>query len=81
MEEIVLTTNTGSRSFLTKDNLFYQEDLLPRMYARLLISAGQTQRFHMPKNSIYHLGQLDFVHVLVNGKSQKPFVRVSVIKE
>lgn len=81
VEERVLATNTGSRSFLTKDNLSYQEDLLPRMCGRLLIFASQAQRFYMPENSIFHVAQLDFVHVLVNGKSQERFVRLSAIKE
>ncbi|AAZ25906.1 efflux RND transporter periplasmic adaptor subunit [Colwellia psychrerythraea] len=76
VEEIVPAANTGSRSFLIKVSLPYQENLLPGMYARLLIPAGQAQKLYLPKNSVFHVGQLNFVHVLIDGQSQKRFVRI-----
>ena len=76
VEEIVPAANTGSRSFLIKVSLPYQENLLPGMYARLLIPAGHAQKLYVPKSSVAHVGQLDFVHVLINGQSQRRFVRV-----
>ncbi|TWX69741.1 efflux RND transporter periplasmic adaptor subunit [Colwellia demingiae] len=76
VEEIVPAANTGSRSFLIKVSLSYQENLLPGMYARLLIPAGDAQKLYIPKNSVFHIGQLDFVHVLIDGQSQKRFVRI-----
>ncbi|PKI14300.1 efflux RND transporter periplasmic adaptor subunit [Colwellia sp. 12G3] len=81
VEEIVPAANTGSRSFLIKVSLPYQESLLPGMYARLLIPAGHAQKLYVPKDSVSQVGQLDFVHVLVNGQSQKRFVRLGEINE
>jgi len=81
VEEIVPAANTGSRSFLIKVSLPYQEDLLPGMYARVLIPAGQTQKLYVPKSSVSHVGQLDFVQVLVNGQIQKRFVRLGTVSE
>ncbi|PKG86452.1 efflux RND transporter periplasmic adaptor subunit [Colwellia sp. 75C3] len=81
VEEIVPAANTGSRSFLIKVSLPYQESLLPGMYARLLIPAGHAQKLYVPKDSVAHVGQLDFVHVLVNGQSQRRFVRLGGLNE
>lgn len=81
VEEIVPAANTGSRSFLIKISLPYQESLLPGMYARLLIPAGNAQKLYVPKSSVSHVGQLDFVQVVINGQSQKRFVRVGKINE
>jgi len=76
VEEIVPAANTGSRSFLIKISLPYQENLLPGMYARLLIPAGQATKLYLPSESVFKVGQLDFVNVLINGQSQRRFVRV-----
>lgn len=76
IEEIVPAANTGSRSFLIKVSLPYQETLLPGMYARLLIPAGFTQQRYVPENSVSHLGQLTFVDVAIDGQVQRRFVRV-----
>ncbi|MEY8250992.1 MAG: efflux RND transporter periplasmic adaptor subunit, partial [Colwellia sp.] len=45
-------------------------------YARLLIPAGLAQKLYVPKNSVSHVGQLDFVDVLINGQNQRRFVRI-----
>ncbi len=76
VEEIVPAANTGSRSFLIKISLPYQENLLPGMYARLLIPAGQATKLYLPSDSVFKVGQLDFVNVLIDGQSQRRFVRV-----
>ncbi len=76
VEEIVPAANTGSRSFLIKISLPYQENLLPGMYARVLIPAGQVSKLYVPSNNVLKVGQLDFVNVLINGESQRRFVRV-----
>jgi RND family efflux transporter MFP subunit len=76
VEEIVPAANTGSRSFLIKVSLPYQENLLPGMYARLLIPAGHVQKLYVPARSVSHSGQLDFVNVLIEGQSQRRFVRL-----
>lgn len=76
IEEIVPAANTGSRSFLIKVSLPYQESLLPGMYARLLIPAGTMQVYYVPKESVSRVGQLDFVEVIVDGNKQRRFVRL-----
>jgi len=79
VEEIVPAANTGSRSFLIKVSLPYKENLLPGMYARLLIPAGHTEKLYVPQSSISQIGQLDFVQVLIDGQNQRRFIRVGQI--
>ena len=77
IEEIVPAANTGSRSFLVKASINYQEQLLPGMYARLLIPAGEESNLLVPINSIKNVGQLTMVWVHTeDGKVQKRFVRL-----
>jgi len=76
VEEIVPAANTGSRSFSIKISVPYQENLLPGMYARLLIPAGQATKLYVPLSSVSQVGQLDFVNVVIDGESQRRFVRV-----
>tara|TARA_R110002167_G_scaffold328665_3_gene535024 strand:- start:4491 stop:5612 length:1122 start_codon:yes stop_codon:yes gene_type:complete len=76
IEEIVPAANTGSRSFLIKARIKFHENLLPGMYARLLIPAGKQINLNIPTNKVAHVGQLDFVWVNVNGNVQRRFVRL-----
>ena len=76
IEEIVPAANTGSRSFLIKASIDYQEQLLPGMYGRLLIPAGEESVLLVPINSIKNVGQLTMVWVHNNnGEVHKRFVR------
>lgn len=76
IEEIVPAANTGSRSFLVKARMTYHENLLPGMYARMLIPAGEQTMLTIPANSVAHVGQLDFVWLNFNGEIQRRFVRL-----
>lgn len=76
IEEIVPAANTGSRSFLIKTRITHNEHLLPGMYARMLIPAGEQVNLTIPSNKISHVGQLDFVWVNVNDDVQRRFVRL-----
>jgi RND family efflux transporter MFP subunit len=76
IEEIVPAANTGSRSFLIKVRISYHENLLPGMYARLLVPAGEESLLVIPRTAITQVGQLDFVHIRVNNKTQRRFVRL-----
>jgi len=76
IEEIVPAANTGSRSFLIKARIEYHENLLPGMYARMLIPAGEVTQLNIPLNKVSHVGQLDFVWLNVNGDIQRRFVRL-----
>ena len=81
IEEIVPAANTGSRSFLIKIRISYHENLLPGMYARLLVPAGESKLLVIPKSAITHVGQLDFVNIKVNNEIQRRFVRLGKIQE
>lgn len=76
IEEIVPAANTGSRSFLIKVRITYHENLLPGMYARILIPAGEQTKLRIPANKVAHVGQLDFVWLNVDGEIQRRFVRL-----
>ncbi len=76
VEEIVPAANTGSRSFLIKARINYNENLLPGMYARMLIPAGEQVKLNIPVDKVAHVGQLDFVWLKVNGEVQRRFVRL-----
>ena len=76
IEEIVPAANTGSRSFLIKARIKLHENLLPGMYARLLIPAGEQIKLNIPMDKVAHVGQLDFVWLNVNGEIQRRLVRL-----
>ena len=76
IEEIVPAANTGSRSFLVKASINYQEQLLPGMYARMLIPSGRENVIYLPKNYIAQVGQLSVVWVNESGVAQRRFVRL-----
>lgn len=76
IEEIVPAANTGSRSFLIKARIINNENLLPGMYARMLIPAGERETLKIPTNKVAHVGQLDFVWVKVNTAVERRFVRL-----
>jgi len=76
IEEIVPAANTGSRSFLIKARITYNENLLPGMYARMLIPAGKQIKLNIPSDKVAHVGQLNFVWISINGSVQRRFVRL-----
>lgn len=76
IEEIVPAANTGSRSFLVKARITYHENLLPGMYARMLIPASEQTKLTIPVKSVGHVGQLNFVWLNVDGEIQRRLVRL-----
>lgn len=76
IEEIVPAADTGSRSFLIKASISYNENLLPGMYARMLIPSGNDLNLLIPLNKVSHVGQLDYVWLNVNGVIQRRYVRL-----
>jgi membrane fusion protein (multidrug efflux system) len=76
IEERVPAADPGSRSFLVKAGVGFDKDFLPGMYARLLVPAGTGKQFLIPADHVVHVGQLDLVWVLENGKSVRRFVRI-----
>jgi RND family efflux transporter MFP subunit len=76
IEEIVPAANTGSRSFLIKARISVNRDLLPGMYARMLVPAGEEKTISIPQSSVSHVGQLNFVWLNINGQKQRRIVRL-----
>jgi RND family efflux transporter MFP subunit len=76
IEEIVPAADPGSRSFLVKAILPSAPDLLPGMYARLLVPAGKRSRLLVPADRVARVGQLDVVWVAQDGTVVRRFVRL-----
>ncbi|KAA1192020.1 efflux RND transporter periplasmic adaptor subunit [Pseudohalioglobus sediminis] len=76
IEEIVPAADPGSRSFLIKAVLPGEKDLLPGMYARLLVPAGERERLLVPADRVVEVGQLDVVWVAEGGAPVRRFVRL-----
>ena len=76
IEELVPAADPGSRSFLVKARTEYQDDLLPGMYARLLIPAGTEKLLLIPPDLVSNFGQLTVVWVYRDGKVERRFVRL-----
>ena len=76
IEEIVPAASTGSRSFLIKARITLNENLLPGMYARMLIPAGKQTKLNIPVDKIAHVGQLAFVLVKVGSNIERRYVRL-----
>jgi RND family efflux transporter MFP subunit len=76
IEERVPAANPGSRSFLVKAMMPYNKDLLPGMYARLLVPAGKQQQLLIPADRVVQVGQLNLIWVLQDGQAYRRFVRI-----
>lgn len=76
IEEIVPAANTGSRSFLVKASIAYNQELMPGMYARMLIPAKTEQVLLVPSSKIETVGQLNFIWIEENNELQRRFVRL-----
>ena len=76
IEELVPAAAPGSRSFLVKVRLDYDRQLLPGMYARLLVPAGTAERMLVPRDSLAMVGQLNVAWVVAEGGPQRRFVRL-----
>jgi len=75
IEELVPAADPGSRSFLVKAQVPYDAQLLPGMYARLLVPAGTEPQLLIPADRVVQAGQLDLVWVLQDGRPQRRLVR------
>jgi RND family efflux transporter MFP subunit len=75
IEELVPAADPGSRSFLVKARTDLQEDLLPGMYARLLVPAAAESLLLIPPTFLSDFGQLSVVWVYRDGQVERRFVR------
>lgn len=76
IEERVPAADPGSRSFLVKARVQYDKDMLPGMYARMLVPAGSEQQLMIPADRVVQVGQLNLVWVLQDGQAYRRFVRI-----
>jgi len=76
IEERVPAADPGSRSFLVKAGVAFDKNMLPGMYARLLVPAGTEKQLLIPADRVVHVGQLDLVWVYQDGHSYRRFVRI-----
>jgi membrane fusion protein (multidrug efflux system) len=76
IEERVPAADPGSRSFLVKAGVAFDKDMLPGMYARLLVPADTETQLTIPADRVAHVGQLDLVWVVQDGHSYRRFVRI-----
>lgn len=76
IEEIVPAAEPGSRSFQIKVRLPYDERLLPGMYARVSIPAGEERRLLAPESLIAQVGQLYMARVLGPEGPERRFLRL-----
>jgi RND family efflux transporter MFP subunit len=76
IEEIVPAADPGTRSFLVKAVLPSGQGLLPGMYARLQVPAGERTRLIIPADRVAQVGQLNVVWVLESSAPVRRFVRL-----
>ncbi len=76
IEELVPAADPGSRSLLVKARIEYQEDLMPGMYARLLVPARTEKLLLIPPELVSDYGQLDLVWLYRQGQAERRFVRL-----
>ena len=79
IEERVPAADPGSRSFLVKAGMAFDDSLLPGMYARLLVPVGSGTKLLIPADRVVHVGQLDLVRVYEDGQSYRRFVRIGQV--
>jgi len=75
IEELVPAAHPGSRSFMVKARVEFDGQLLPGMYARLLVPASRESLILVPVNRVARYGQLDIVWVQSNGQTDRRFIR------
>jgi membrane fusion protein (multidrug efflux system) len=75
IDELVPAADPGARSFMVKARLDYSGQLLPGMYARLLVPASTESLILIPADHVTQYGQLDIVWVLENGRTDRRFIR------
>ena len=81
IEERVPAADPGSRSFLVKAGIGFDRNMLPGMYARLLVPSGEDKQLLIPADRVVHVGQLDLVWVLQGDRSYRRFIRIGQVLE
>ena len=75
IEELVPAADPASRSFMVRASVEYDGQLLPGMYARLLVPAGRESLLLIPQDLVAEYGQLDIVWLIKDGHTDRRFIR------
>ena len=75
IEEIVPAADPGARSFLIKAKIENKGQLLPGLFARILIPSSKQNQLLIPTAYIKQIGQLDVVWVLEKNTPVRRFIR------
>ena len=75
IDERVPAADSGSRSFMVRAQVEYDGQLLPGMYARMLIPSGTESLLLVPRDRVINYGQLDIVWVAGDGGVDRRFIR------
>lgn len=75
IEELVPAADPGSRSFMVKAQIADSGQLMPGMYARMMVPAGERSMLLVPAERILQYGQLDLVWVAEQGEVERRFIR------
>ena len=75
IEELVPAADPGSRSFMVKAQIGDSGQLMPGMYARMMVPAGERSLLLVPAERVLHYGQLDLVWVSEGNAVERRFVR------
>lgn len=81
IEEIVPAADPGSRAFRIRAILPGEPGLLPGMYARIRVPAGERRLLLAPLDYIAEVGQLNVVWVRSEGGALRRFVRLGDTRE
>ena len=73
---MVPAADPGSRSFMVKARVSYDGQLLPGMYARMLVPAGNRHALLVPADRVLDYGQLNIVWIASEGGVDRRFIRI-----
>lgn len=79
--EIVPAANIGARSFLVKASVDSTVELMPGMFAKVLVSTHKENIVKIPENYIQSVGQLTIVTVQTDNSVSRRFVRLGQADE
>ncbi len=79
IEEIVPAADPGSRSFKVRLLMPVIDGLMPGMYARLSVPAGEGTSLRIPVNYVRRVGQLELVWVRGDTGAERRFIRTGSI--
>lgn len=74
--EISPAADNSSRSFLVKLNLDKSNQVYPGVFGQITLYADDEQIIKLPQNSVFQVGQLDYVKVIKEGEIQNRLVQL-----